>query len=220
MATTPAAYRWRETDALFAGLRADGIACVDLRETFSAARVAGAPPLYLAQDTHWSPAGLAVAATAIGSIAREKLPPMAAAIFRKQPAPFTRHGDLLVMLRTPGLLADQAPEPIAAERVLAADGTPVRSTPDAAVLMLGDSFLRIFETDEPGSAGLPAHLALTLGQPIAILIADGGASTLVRQELFRRPALLRGKRLVIWEFVERDLRLGTEGWARVPLPPP
>jgi hypothetical protein len=40
----------------------------------------------------------------------------------------------------------------------------------------------------------------------------------VRQELYRRPALLQHKRVVVWEFVERDLRLGTEGWQQVPLP--
>jgi hypothetical protein len=41
----------------------------------------------------------------------------------------------------------------------------------------------------------------------------------VRQELYRRPALMKNKRVVVWEFVERDIRLGTEGWQPVPLPP-
>jgi hypothetical protein len=40
----------------------------------------------------------------------------------------------------------------------------------------------------------------------------------VRQELARRPQLLNGKTVVIWEFVERDIRFGTEGWKAVPLP--
>ena len=39
----------------------------------------------------------------------------------------------------------------------------------------------------------------------ASIINDGGASTLVRQELHRRPQLLASKKLVIWEFVEREL---------------
>jgi hypothetical protein len=51
-------------------------------------------------------------------------------------------------------------------------------------------------------------------------VNDGGASTLVRQQLSRRPELLRGKRLVIWEFVERDIYYGAEGWKAVPLPEP
>jgi hypothetical protein len=96
---------------------------------------------------------------------------------------------------------------------------PFRDDPGADVLVLGDSFLRVFEQDEPGSAGFVSHLAKELGRPVATLIADGGASTLVRQELFRRPTLLERKQVVIWEFVERDIRLGTEGWSIVPLPP-
>ena len=77
--------------------------------------------------------------------------------------------------------------------------------------LIGDSFLQIFQSDEPNSAGFIAHLAKELGQPLTSLVADGGASTLVRQELFRRPALLRGKKVILWEFVERDIQLGAEG---------
>jgi hypothetical protein len=84
--------------------------------------------------------------------------------------------------------------------------------------VLGDSFLRIYERDEPGSAGFIAHLARELSQPLASIVNDGGASTLVRQELSRKSGLLEGKSLVIWEFVERDIRFGMEGWQGVPLP--
>ena len=90
--------------------------------------------------------------------------------------------------------------------------------PNSPVLVLGDSFLRIFERDEPGSGGFVAHLAHNLGFGLTSIVSDGGASTLVRQQLSRKPALLKGKKVVIWEFVERDIRFGTEGWQRVPLP--
>jgi hypothetical protein len=90
---------------------------------------------------------------------------------------------------------------------------------ESEVLVLGDSFLRIFQADAPGAAGFIAHLASRLHQPVTSIVNDGGASTLVRQELYRRPALLKNKKVVIWQFVERDLRFGTEGWQRVPLPP-
>jgi hypothetical protein len=53
---------------------------------------------------------------------------------------------------------------------------------------------------------------------VASIINDGGGSTLARQELSRRAAWLANKKVVIWEFAERDIRLGTEGWQRVPLP--
>ena len=57
----------------------------------------------------------------------------------------------------------------------------------------------------------------SLGNRLPSIVNDGGASTLVRQELARRPALLLNKKLVIWEFAERDIRFGTEGWQIVPL---
>jgi len=87
-----------------------------------------------------------------------------------------------------------------------------------AATRLGDSFLRIYQSDQPGSAGFIAHLAVEFGFDLASIVSDGGASTLVRQQLYRKPALLAGKKVVIWEFVERDIRFGTEGWQDVPLP--
>ena len=86
------------------------------------------------------------------------------------------------------------------------------------MLVLGDSFLRIYQTDDPKAAGFLAHLARNLKRPVASIVNDGGASTLVRQQLRRNPDLLEGKKLVVWEFVERDLRFGTEGWKKIPIP--
>ncbi len=83
------------------------------------------------------------------------------------------------------------------------------------VLVLGDSFSRIYQTDLPKSAGWIAHLARDLQQPVASVVNDGGASTLVRQVLARKPQLLKNKKLVIWEIVERDFRFGAEGWKDV-----
>lgn len=85
------------------------------------------------------------------------------------------------------------------------------------ILVLGDSFSRIYQTDEPRSAGWISHLAAELGQPLASIVNDGGASTLVRKSLARKSSVLRGKKLVIWEIVERDFRFGADGWKNVKL---
>jgi hypothetical protein len=132
-----------------------------------------------------------------------------------------RQSDIARMIRVPNIEATYPPEEAVCEQVLHADtGEPYRDDPRSPVLVLGDSFLRIYQSDEPRAAGFIAHLAQELGQPLASVVNDGGASTLVRQELSRRPALLDGKRVVIWQFVERDVLYGTEGWKRVPLAPP
>ena len=123
------------------------------------------------------------------------------------------------MLHVPQIERMIEPEDLACLQVVRSEtGVPYRDTPESEVLILGDSFLRIYEEDDPESAGFIAHLARELGQPLASVVNDGGASTLVRQELARRPTLLLFKRLVIWEFAERDIRFGTEGWRIVPLP--
>jgi hypothetical protein len=124
------------------------------------------------------------------------------------------------MIRAPGLAASFTAQAVTCRQVVEA-GTqkPFESDPEAQILLLGDSFARIYEHDEPGSAGLIAHLARELKQPLTAIVNDGGASTLVRQELYRKPAALRNKRVVIWEFIERDICFGLEGWQDVPLPP-
>jgi hypothetical protein len=129
-----------------------------------------------------------------------------------------RHGDLVEMQQVREIERALEPESLACLQVVQPDTrTPYRDRPESEVLILGDSFLRIYEQDEPGAAGFIAHLARELGQPLTSIVNDGGASTLVRQRLAHRPRLLLNKRLVIWEFAERDIRVGTEGWQIVPL---
>ena len=83
------------------------------------------------------------------------------------------------------------------------------------ILILGDSFSRIYQTDSPVNAGWIAHFAKNVSRPVASIVSDGGASTLVREKLARKASVLKGKKLLIWEFVERDLRFGAEGWKDV-----
>ena len=123
------------------------------------------------------------------------------------------------MAKSAPLLESYPPEKVSCWQVVdRATGQPYKDSPESPVLVLGDSFLRIFQLDEPKNAGFIAHLARALQMPVTSIVNDGGASTLVRQELRRKPELLKNKKLVIWEFVERDLRFGTDGWQIVELP--
>ncbi len=199
---------------------------VDLFEVFRRARQreseSGSGRLYLAQDSHWSPEGVRLAAAAVarrvldrGTIQRGDR------AYGERPVAVQRHGDLVQMLQVPQIERAIEPEGVTCSQVVESDHrTPYRDAPESEVLILGDSFLRIYEQDEPGSAGFIAHVARELGQPLTSIVNDGGASTLVRQALARRPALLTNKRLVIWEFAEREIRYGTEGWKIVPLTRP
>jgi hypothetical protein len=214
-----------QTSDLLNRLTLAGVETVDLFAEFAQAKQRQTNPadgpLYLVQDSHWSPAGVAVAARAVAGRVLDRgwigLGPVS---YDTRPAPVQRVGDVLRMLQVPQIEQTASPESISSIQVICPDnGRPYQDDPDSEILVIGDSFLRIYETDEPGSAGLIAHLAKELKQPLTSLVSDGGASTLVRQELYRRPALLKNKKVVIWEFVERDIAFGAEGWQVIPLPP-
>lgn len=70
----------------------------------------------------------------------------------------------------------------------------------------------------PGSAGFVSHSALALRSPVDSIVSDGGASTDVRKRLGTNPEILEGKKVVVWEFIERDIALGKVGREDVPLP--
>jgi lysophospholipase L1-like esterase len=213
-----------ETQTLLRRLQAAGVEVVDLFGSFAAGKSeageSSSPALYLTQDSHWSPAGVDLAAKAVAQRILERgwVRP-GATEYEDRLVTVERVGDVLRMLQAPQLERDAVPERVPCAQVQRRDtGQPYQDDPDSDVLVLGDSFLRIYEKDEPGAAGFIAHLSKALAKPVASIVNDGGASTLVRQELYRRPALLAKKRLVIWEFVERDIRWGTEGWQAVPVP--
>lgn len=211
------------TRRLLADLAAVGVEAIDLFSVFADARSNQAPMeeegWYLERDTHWTAAGACLAAEAaarrihaLGWAAEKPVE------YGVRPVIIRRPGDILQMLKCPPIEALFDPEVVRCEQVVQpGNEQPYRDDPASSVLVLGDSFLRIYERDDPGSAGFIAQLARELGRAVTSIVSDGGASTLVRQELARKPGLLVGKDLVVWEFVERDIRFGMEGWKEVAL---
>ena len=202
-------------------LKSAGIETVNLFEVYGQARrVAGSPDYYLAQDSHWSPEGIRLAADVVARrLLDSRWVEKGPVKYETKPVTVERYGDVLWMIRVPQVEQLYEPQRMDCTQVIdAASGQPYKDDPNSPVLVLGDSFLRIFERDEPGSGGFIAHLAHNLGFGVTSIVNDGGASTLVRQQLATRPSLLKGKKVVIWEFVERDIRFGTEGWQVIRVP--
>jgi hypothetical protein len=214
------------TQSLLEDLQEAGVEMVNLFELFGQQKALGAngtgQRLYLAQDSHWSPAGLELAAQAAADrLLKQGWVQPGKTDYEIVPFPLRRVGDVLRMLDVPQIEHHVGMEQVCCYRVLDRQTRqPYRDQTNAQILVLGDSFLRIFQQDEPMAAGFIAHLASRLRQPVSSIVNDGGGSTLVRQDLFRRPELLQDKKVVIWEFVERDIRFGAEGWQLVPLPEP
>jgi hypothetical protein len=184
------------TREVLARLKAAQVEFVDLFALFAGARTAAAGrsavPLYLAQDSHWSPPGLSLAAKAVA----QRLLTLGWAKpgeihYDERSCAIQRVGDVLRMLQSSYLAGRANLEQVLCNQVVRVDtAQPYEDAAQSDILILGDSFLRIFERDEPGSAGFIAHLAKELKQPLTSLVNDGGASTLVRQQLYRRPQLL------------------------------
>ena len=249
------------TLVLLDGLQRQGVATVDLSAVFQTARENGGlaqntGPLYLARDTHWTPLGAQIAAQAVAAkLGEMNLAPATRKEFHTQGVTVTRWGDILDMMLIPGLRGAFAAETAECVQVLdpalgplvpgASDrpGTYCYPGQQAAILVLGDSFCRIYQYPEPqslgempagattghtndsatkrllpGSAGFISHLALALKSPVDAIVSDGGAATDVRRKLSTNPEILEGKQVIIWEFVERDVALGSQGWQDVALP--
>ncbi|MCU0608479.1 MAG: hypothetical protein MUF22_01770 [Chitinispirillaceae bacterium] len=218
-------------------LQEAGVETVDLFAALAAERAndrAAGDSLYLRTDTHFKNRAVRAVARAIADKVKQ-YPWFTAGTteYECDSVVVTRKGDIAEMTDFPPSVMRNAPKALRPESTLCFQVYRVSRDATGAVadrilykddfvrsqiLVLGDSFSRIYQTDQPKGAGWIAHLARELSQPVASIVNDGGASTLVRQVLARKPQTLKNKKLVIWEVVERDFRYGEEGWKKVVLP--
>lgn len=212
--------------AILDSLTALGFNTVDLYTPLWAAKAAddklGA--LYLNDDTHWTPRGAELAAHEISNKVQSMINANLVDVgpetidYVASDSVADRMGDIGEMS---GLNKFDVfkPQQVTGHVVFEMrDSNQIAFKDDyrkSKILILGDSFSRIYQTDSPVNAGWIAHFAKNMKRPVASIVSDGGASTLVREKLARRAGVLKGKKLLIWEFVERDLRFGAEGWKNV-----
>jgi alginate O-acetyltransferase complex protein AlgJ len=175
-------------------------------------------PLFLAQDTHYTPAWMEEIAARLASAIKRTVtlsPPATPFQFRAVPQSVERVGDLVDMLKLPDEQTFFVPQSAAIHRVENAAGEPWEPDPESEVLLLGDSFTNVFSLDSMGwgeAAGLAPHLALSLGQSIDVIAQNDAGAFATRQALARALAggedRLKGKRVVVWEFASRELAVG------------
>jgi hypothetical protein len=171
-------------------------------------------PLYLQTDTHWRPETMELAAKNLADLIRpqkseqsEKLSVTAQEI--------TAPGDIATMLKLPSWQTSYGPETVALHQVMSGNKFWAPRS-DADILLLGDSFSNIYSLAAMGwgeSAGFAEHLSVALGgRPLDCIIrnSDGAFATreILQHELARGRDRLAGKKLVIWEFAERELGFG------------
>lgn len=188
-------------------LRGAGINVVDLTADFLQNKD---KMVYCRTDSHWSPAGLEIAAD---TIARQ-LKLIGDSQFTATEKTVKIGGDLLT----------------ASEKNSAAETVTLRLiggnaiSEDSPVLILGDSHSLIFSAGGDmlaENAGFAEALAYDLKMPVDRIGIKGSASTPVRVNLYRKatknPEWLKNKKFVIWVFTAREFTESTNGWAKVPV---
>ena len=170
--------------------------------------------LYLTSDTHWRPETMeSVAQRLADTIA---LPPPAEALtLQVNAVEVDGTGDISRMLRLPPNEQLYPPQRVTIHQVTNGDAL-WRPSADADVLVLGDSFANIFSLEGLGwgeAAGFVEHLSHSLGgRPLDCILrnSDGAFATreILAHELARGRDRLAGKKLVIWEFAQRELAFG------------
>ncbi|HOF87434.1 MAG TPA: hypothetical protein PLZ36_04925 [Armatimonadota bacterium] len=202
-----------------------GILVVDVSAALIAAQAATGTPQYLKTDTHWTPAGMALAADTLAREleARKLLPPRAPVGYRRLDQRVTNLGDIAEMFKLPASQRLLRPETVTIHPVRTPDGRPWQPENTADVLVLGDSFFNIYSLGGMRwgeGAGFVEQLSYRLRRPLDKIVINAGGSFAARQELAKRLArgqdVLAGKKVVIYEFAMRDLLVGD--WKLIDLP--
>lgn len=198
-----------------AELRAHGVAVFDAREGLPEHPTAA---LYLTQDTHWTPTWMEHVSHDLAHFVTQLVPlpaPASVPVQRAVAQPMSRVGDIVDMLKLPEDQTVFQPQSVVVHQVQDADGNAWQSDATADVLLLGDSFSNIFSLEGMGwgeSAGLGPQLSLALGRPLDVIAQNDSGAHATRRALAKELAAgsdrLAGKRVVIWEFAERELSVG------------
>ena len=191
----------------------------DPSPALAAARSSGAQ--YLATDTHWRPETMELVAGLAGDfvLAHAALPAMDDPGYRIERVEARNRGDTARMLDLPEAAALFPPEAVWLRRVLLPDGSMWRSSREADVLVLGDSFSNIYSLESMGwgtSAGFVEQLSYRLRRPVDRLTQNDQGSFATRAMLQQDPGRLDRKRVVIYQFAERELADGD--WKMLALP--
>lgn len=193
-----------------------GIECIFLDDLMSALKNESQKPLYLLTDTHWRPEAMSAVAGYLAGILKARYEPEAYRAYETLKVEMYNEGDTARMIKLPECGQGYAKEKVLIETVLSADDQlPWQADKRSEILFLGDSFANIYSQQSLGwgmNAGLCEQVSRFMEAPVDRIIRndDGAFATreILRDELGADKDRLKGKRVVIWEFSERELLYG------------
>jgi len=194
-------------------LAAEQIEMFDPAETLIAVREQHGSA-YLKTDTHWTPAAMEAVAKGLserlhelGWMQRTETQGVVGS------RAITGAGDLLENLGLPEKHRTPLKEQVEVHPVAG----PPPPNGEARILLLGDSFSNIYSQAGLGwgtDAGLPQHLAHSLGTHVDWIAQNAGGASAARRSVDGHD--LAGKTVVVLQFAERELSFGD--WQLVTLP--
>lgn len=175
------------------------------------------PVSYLETDTHWRPEMMARDAIHVADHLMKlagKENESEKPLYRLAPIDVTWIGDIAGLLKLPKEQNLYRKQTVTIQQVQT-EGGLWRPTRESEVLLLGDSFSNIYSLAAMGwgeSAGFAEHLSYQLNRPLDCILQNSDGSFATRETLSREQARghdrLAGKKVVIWEFAERELMFG------------
>jgi alginate O-acetyltransferase complex protein AlgJ len=171
---------------------------------------------YLSTDTHWHPGAMqAVAEALAGSIIKEFPQVTGKAALQVQSQTVVGQGDIARMLTLPDKANLYPGREVQIRQVLTAQQEFWQPDRNSEILLLGDSFTNIYSIEGLGwgvGGGFAEQLSHLLQTPLDLLARNDSGAYVTREmlagELARGRDRLAGKKLVIWQFAERELALG------------
>ncbi|MCB1092357.1 MAG: hypothetical protein KDL87_12550, partial [Verrucomicrobiae bacterium] len=208
----------RDAEAFYTKLRENGVKILDLSSDWFAGKAEG--PIFLKQDTHWTPQTMEASARQVAKYLKERpwFAPLASDPDRFElgsPREIRAPGDLLEKLDLPAGSTAFGEETATITPVTDSKGGAMSIyDPESPVVLLGDSFTNIYHQEDMRwgtDAGFAEHLSKELGLPLDTIAQNGQASTGVRRTLAARAdaerAMRDKKKAVVWAIAARDLFL-------------
>ncbi len=202
-------------------LRSRGIDVIDLAPEMW--RLKLRKQVFLQQDTHWTPDAMKLMAETVAKHIRTKYPqaltpPASTPLVDARIVDRTSFGDLVGLLRLPSPASFFVPEQVTLVSVSGFEPSAASS-----VLLLGDSFVRVFDDPALGfaaagrepepqriKAGFADQLAILLNEPLDVIAVRGDARAARRELAQRSDDGLSGKSLAIWVMAGTELLAGVE----------
>ena len=212
----------RSWPAFVDGLREKGVRLFDPRPILSR-YAAEHGDAYLSTDTHWSPGAMQAVAQELAEVIGKDMGPRASEfILQAQEQKVVGYGDIARMLTLPPSSDLYPGQEVLVRQITTAGQEFWQPDKNAEILLLGDSFTNIYSVEGLGwgvGGGFAEQLSYILQTPLDLLARNDSGAYVTREmlaaELARGRDRLAGKKVVIWQFAERELALGD--WRKIEL---